>query len=95
MPPSGKYKLRIGKGGHLGPNKNDDNKITYIGGHFDGHGGVLVLEEVHGYLGCHWMQPLGKYCGSYHHLDTCAFFVCVFYIVNLLKKNLRWLQDPI
>jgi hypothetical protein len=44
------------------------NKCTSIVGHFDGHGGApgqyrqhFLMQHVQGYLGSHWMPPLGGY----------------------------------
>ena len=44
------------------------NKCTSVVGHFDGHGGVPVPYGAHrlmqhdqGFIGSHWMPPLGNY----------------------------------
>jgi hypothetical protein len=44
------------------------NKCTSVVGHFDGHGGApeqyrrhCLMRHVQGYLGSHWMLPLGNY----------------------------------
>jgi hypothetical protein len=44
------------------------NKCTSIIGHFDGHDGApgqyrwhCLMQHVQGYLGSHWMLPLGNY----------------------------------
>jgi hypothetical protein len=71
MPPSGDYSLRIAPvAARATANKTTMKKFTNFAGHFDGRGGALEqyrahrpMEEVQGYVGCHWLLPLSNYCG--------------------------------
>jgi hypothetical protein len=71
-PPSGDYSLRIAPAAAgVTANKTTMKKCTNFAGHFDGHGRVPVqyrahhlIEEVQGYVGRHWLPPLGKYCSQ-------------------------------
>jgi hypothetical protein len=70
-PLPGNYSLRIAPAAAKATaNKATMKKCTIFAGHFDGCGGAPVqycahrpVEEVQGYVECHWLPPSGKYCG--------------------------------
>jgi hypothetical protein len=68
MPPLGDNSLRIALvAARMTANKTTMKKITIFAGHLHGRGSVLVqycehcpMEEVQGYVGCHWLPQSGK-----------------------------------
>jgi hypothetical protein len=70
-PPLGNYSLRIAPAATgVTANKTTMKKCTNIAGRFDGRGCAPVqyrahcpIEEFQGYVGRHWLPPLGEYCG--------------------------------
>jgi hypothetical protein len=71
-PPLGNYSLCIAlAAARATANKIMMKKCSNFAGHFDGHDSALVgycahcpMEEVQGYVRCHWLLLLDEYCGQ-------------------------------